>query len=103
MPEQQTLSPGFENFNVSNVSVEVEFSHEDSAKYFNFLKAFLLLIAISKLPIEGIQESVETLEQIKEFYGESTSEIAQSTPTPEIVSGDVVFTETRSPLSLSWD
>ncbi|MGB3691336.1 MAG: hypothetical protein WA865_00015 [Spirulinaceae cyanobacterium] len=92
-PEQQAISP----------TLEVKFSYENSTECFDFLKCFLLLIKITQLPSEAIQESIETLEQIADFYSYDSSEDLSSIVTSEIVSGEIVTTETRSPLVLSWD
>jgi len=102
-PEQQSLSPKLDNFRVSNLSFEVKFCQEDSTKSFNFLKSFLLLLVISRLPLEALEETVQTLEQIREFYGDSSSESLHSTINSKIVTGKIVSTEIRPRLVLSWD
>ncbi|NET57489.1 MAG: hypothetical protein F6K47_15390 [Symploca sp. SIO2E6] len=67
----------------------------------NFVKCLLLLLKISRLPVEALQESVDNLEQIVDFYSDSSSENLSSTAEPEIVSGEIVETKTRPPLVLS--
>ncbi len=101
--ESQSLSPQLDKFNPPKLSFEVEFSHEDSTKAFNFIKSFILLLLISRLPSEALSEAVQILEQIKEFYTESSPENLQSTTTTELVAGKIVSTETRPPLVLAWD
>jgi hypothetical protein len=51
---------------------------------------------ISRLPVEALDEAVQTLEQIREFYSDYSSEI-QSTTTSKVVAGKIVSTETRHP------
>jgi hypothetical protein len=94
--EPPSLLPQLDNFSVSNISVEVEFLQEDSTKALNFLKSFILLMLISRLPVEALDEAVQTLEQIREFYSDYSSEI-QSTTTSKVVAGKIVSTETRHP------
>jgi hypothetical protein len=91
--EPPSLLPQLDNFFVSNISVEVEFLQKDSTKA---LKFFILLILISRLPVEALDEAVQTLEQIREFYSDYSSEI-QSTTTSKVVAGKIVSTETRHP------
>jgi len=81
----------------------VKFSHADSTEYFNFLKSFLLLLVISRLPLEALEETVQTLEQIREFYSDSSAESLHSTINSKIVTGEIVSTGIRPPLVLSWD
>ncbi len=99
----QSLLSQLENFKGANLSFEVKFAHEDSTKAFNFLKSFLLLIVISQLPLEALDEAVETLEQIREFYSDFSPESSQSTITTKVVTGKIVSTETRDPIVLAWD
>jgi hypothetical protein len=94
--EPPSLLPQLDNFSVSNISVEVEFLQEDSTKALNFLKSFILLMLICRLPVEALDEAVQTLEQIREFYSDYSSEI-QSTTTSKVVAGKIVSTETRHP------
>lgn len=101
--DQQPLSQKLDKFGVSNLSFEVEFTQEDSTKSLNFLKSLLLLLAIGRLPLEALEETVQTLEQIREFYSDYSSETSQSTINSKIVTGDIVSTEIRPPLVLSLD
>lgn len=101
-PKPQSILPQIDNLSGSSLSFEVKFAHEDSTKAFNFIKSFLLLIVISQLPSEGLDETVQTLEQIKEFYSDFSPESSQST-TPKVVTGKIVSTVTRDPIVLEWD
>ena len=99
----QSLLPQMDNLSGSNLCFEVKFAHEDSTKAFNFLKSFLLLMVISQLPSEALDEVVQTLEQIREFYSDYSPESSQSTITPKVVTGKIVSTVTRDPIVLEWD
>lgn len=102
-PEQQGFSSTFESSGSGNFSFEVNFSHQHSNESSQLLKCFLLLLKISQLPLEALQESVEDLEQIVDFYSDYSPESLESYPTSEIISGKIVSTEVRPPLILSWD
>lgn len=101
-PEPQLLLPK-DNLGVPNLSFEVEFSQKDSTKAFNLLKSFILLIVISQLPSEALDEVVQTLEQIREFYSDYSPTNSESTITTKIVNGKIVSTQTRDPIILEWD
>lgn len=101
-PQSLLLQP--DNFNASDLFLEVKFARrEDSKKDLNLLKSFLLLIVISQLPLEALDEAVETLEQIREFYSDLSPESERSTLTTKVVTGKIVSTETRDPIVLAWD
>lgn len=81
--EPSFLLPQLDNFSVSNISVEFDFLQKDSTKALSSLQSFILLMLISKLPVEALDETVQTLEQIRSFYSDFSYE-TQSTITTEI-------------------
>lgn len=80
--EPSSLLPQLDNFSVSNISIEVDFLQKDSTKALHFLQSFILLMLISRLPVEALEEAVQTLEQIRKFYSDFFYE-TQSTITTE--------------------
>jgi hypothetical protein len=107
-PNWQTLSPNIPNLNI--FSIESPFRaelpnqlHQNSVLLVKCLSLISMLFATSTTA--GLQEASEALENMVEYYKDSTSDL-QQTSLPQslgVITGNLLPSEVRPPLILDFE
>jgi hypothetical protein len=109
MPHWQTLSPNAPNLNIiisidSSLGTELPNQlHQNSVLFIKCLRLISMLFATSTM--EGLQEALEALESMVEYYKDSTPHLQQTSLTQslEVITGKVLSSEVRPPLILDFE
>jgi hypothetical protein len=109
IPHWQTLLPNVPNLNI-RISIESPFGaelpsqlHQNSVLFVKCLNLISMLFATSTTA--GLQEASEALENMVEYYKDSTSDLEQ-TSLPQslgVITGNLLPSEVRPPLILDFE